>query len=151
MDAVLMDFVRRKALLEASLERAAADVGDITPHVLRRLHERHPDARPRFVALGADKADRLEHDMVEQALFCLMDWFDNRSSIEIVLAHSAPHHIETLGVSEAMFAGLITAVCETISATIPAYAPDEAAVWRDLEADMLATIAACARDARPVA
>jgi len=139
-----MEITRKKALMEASLERAAETLGDITPHVLRAFDERLPGARAHFAQLGADQTEKLEQEMVAQALFCLMDWFDNRHAIEIVFAHSVPHHVETLAVDVGSFAGLVSAVADTILSSVPADAHDERAVWRELCADMIAVIEACA-------
>lgn len=87
--------------------------------------------------------------MFEQALYCLMYWFESPGEVEIVLLNTIPHHIETLGVTIEMFSRLITAVCDTVVATIPAQAEDEHAVWRKLHADLMSLCAESAKCAQP--
>lgn len=133
-----MDLEEKKALLNASLERAAEQLGDITPHVYARYYERCPDARASFEELHPGNRRQLEGQMVEQALYCLMEWYDCPGEIEIILVTTIPHHIETLHVKFEHFAELIDAVCETVTATIPPQQSGELAVWEELQAAMKA-------------
>lgn len=129
------------ALLETGLARAAERLGDITPAVMRRFDGHFPTARGRFAALCSSTGpDRLEGEMVEQALYCLMRWLESPQEIEIILYGSVPHHAATLDVPPAMFAGLMEAVCDEIVATIPAGESHELELWQSLRADLVALI-----------
>lgn len=132
-----MDFEHKQQLILRSLERAAELLGDITAPVYARYYARCPEARAYFTNYHPDGPERLEGTMVEQALYCLMLWFEASGEVEIVLTGTIPHHIETLGVSVELFSWLITAVCDTVVATIPVGAEDERAVWHELHDALL--------------
>lgn len=144
-----MDFEHKQQLLLGSLERAAELLGDITAPVYTRYYARCPEARTHFANFHPDGPERLEGSMVEQALYCLMHWFDAPGEVEIVLTGTIPHHIETLGVPVELFSRLITAVCETVVATVPAGAEDELAVWRELHRALLRVCSESAQYAVP--
>lgn len=133
------------ALLETGLTRAAERLGDITPGVMARFDAGFPAARERFTALcSATGPERLEGEMVEQALYCLMRWLESPQEIEIILHGSVPHHAATLAVPPAMFTGLMEAVCDEIIATVPADEADELALWYGLRTDLVGLIARAA-------
>ncbi|MCH7629820.1 MULTISPECIES: hypothetical protein [Novosphingobium] len=136
-------------LLDTGLTRAAEALGDITPRVMQRLLARFPEAAQRFDSLCSwdrtpEVRARLEGEMVEQALYCLMRWLESPQEVEIILYGSVPHHAETLDVPPAMFTGLLEAVCDEIIATIPADVGDELQLWQSLRADLVALIARAA-------
>lgn len=135
------------ALVLRSLERAAEALGDITAPVYALYYERCPEALAKFVEHRPHGRERLEGEMVEQALYCLMEWFSSPGEIEIVLITTIPHHIETLGVSCELFAKLITAVHDIVTETIPADAEEERAVWRELHAELITLCEESARNA----
>ncbi len=126
-----------QALVEATLHRAADQLGDITRPVIDLYYARHPDARAQFQLHDQHKPERLEGEMVEQAVYCLMRWYERPGEIEIVLVTTIPHHIETLGISAEHFTNLMEAVFDTIGATIPCSALDELATWRSLRGTLL--------------
>ena len=128
-------------LLMDSLERCAEELGDITPAVMTAYYQSFPEAFERFNTLYPNEHERLEGEMVEQVLFCLMRWYEAPGEIKITIISTVFHHIETLHVDAAMFTGLITAVCDTVVGTIPGDKPAERAVWDELQAilaDMVA-------------
>lgn len=131
-----MERAGRKALLDRSLERAADALGDITPHVYAAFYAGHPEARASFEHHGHGKMEALEGEMVSQALYCLMEWFESPGEIEIVLLSTIPHHIETLKIDPRHFSKLLLQVCDTIALTIPAEAEDERENLASLRADM---------------
>jgi len=135
---VPVEIEEKKALLASSLERAADRLGDITPHVMAAYYACQPEARQRFEELQAGNPGLLEGQMVEQVLYCLMEWFDSAGEIEIILVTTVPHHIDTLHIPPSFFADLIAAVCDTIVATIPAERRGERAVWDELRRELLA-------------
>ena len=61
----------RQFQLEQVLERAATEIGDITPQVLELYYSRYPQAREQFVELSAGATESLEGRMVEEALYFL--------------------------------------------------------------------------------
>lgn len=144
-----MDIEAKKAALEASLERAAERLGDITPHVYDIYYRRCPEAKADFEYHFPGDNHPLEGQMVEQALYCLMEWYDSPGEIEIILLGTVPHHIETLHIQPRHFSELINAVCETIVATIPPGNAEEMAVWRELQGELMALFDASAQYARP--
>lgn len=134
----------RNALLARSLERAAEQIGDITPVVAHTFYERFPDAPALFATLWPGSRDRLEGQMVETALYCIMNWMESPGEIEVVLMGTVPHHLETLKVPLDWFTGFLLATAEVVTGTIPADRKDERDVWDTLVTDLLSVIAASA-------
>lgn len=143
-----MNIDEKKALLYSSLERAAEHLGDITPQVMALYYERYPDARQRFDELNNRGRLRLEGEMVEQVLYCLMTWYDSSGGIESILVNTIPHHVDTLNVRPQLFSELITAVCDTVTVTIPLHETGELSVWRKLHETMKSLVEEGARFAR---
>lgn len=137
-----MDKEDRLALLDTSLERAAEQLGDITPDVMARFYARFPRARERFETLYLGEREKLEGEMVEQTLYCLMEWYADRGEVEIILYSTIPHHVGYLKIEPRFFSGLIDAVCETIVSTIPVQATDELETWNDLQQTMRSMVSA---------
>ena len=127
-----MDLEHKLALLTAILERAAATLGDITPHVMAAYYLRHPEAVAVFEHHEPGNRLSLEGEMVGEIVYCLMEWFEAPGKIEVVLVTTVPHHLATLEIPAVLFHDLITAVCETIGGTIPAAASAEQAIWAQL-------------------
>lgn len=133
-----MDVGASKILLDQSLMRAAETIGDITPAVYDRYYAGWPRALDSFDELHPGGRQALQGQMVEQVLYCLMEWFDSPGEIEIVLLSTVPHHIDTLKIEPEHFAALIEVVCDVIADTIPADMADERAVLLQIRADLLA-------------
>lgn len=87
-----------QALLERGLERAAETLGDVTEPVIAAFYERFPEAQATFDRLSLGNRSRLEGEMVAQALYCLMTWFEYPDEVRGVLMTSVPHHKQTLEV-----------------------------------------------------
>lgn len=143
-----MDRERKRELAEASLERAAGQIGDITVPAMERYYALLPEARAMFVHHDPYDPHRLEGSMVEQALFCLLLWFESPAEIRILLETTVPHHIETLNVDERTFSTLLEVVCDIVGELIPPQCEDERAVWAELRADLLKICAKSAADIR---
>lgn len=135
-----MDLDAKKALLDVSLERAAEQLGDITPHVMEAYYRRHPEARRRFEDLASGERGALEQQMVDQALYCLMVWVESPLQIEIILNTTVPHHMQTLDIPSHLFSELIAATCATIVSTIPPQKTGELALWNELHAGIKALV-----------
>lgn len=138
------------ALLTTTLERAADLLGDITPHACALYYQRVPHGRAQFEHHDRLNPGRLEGEMVEQAVYCLMEWLESRATVEIILMTTLPHHIEVLDIGMAEFAALMTAVCDTIAATIPPEREDERALLGQIHDEMQVVIAEAAATARPL-
>ncbi len=119
-------------LVDTILYRAAEALGDITRPVMTRYYQRFPSVWEMFEHHGGMTAHTLEGEMVDQALYCLMNWYSSRGEVEIVLLGSVPHHAETLKVPPNAYQGLLQATAEVIGDTIPVDNTEELAVWRDL-------------------
>jgi hypothetical protein len=123
-------------LLDTSLERAADVIGDITAPVLARFYEAHPEARAAFEHHRPGSFEKLEAEMVQNALYWAMTWLDRATEIRIHLGGSVPHHEETLAVPATWYRGLVEAVTDVIAETIPADRPDETEVWREIRSGL---------------
>ncbi len=120
------------ALVEQTLTRAGEELGDITPAVMELFYRRFPQAAAMFDHHGGHRRDRLEAEMVEQAVYCLMTWLDAPAEVEIVLAGSVPHHNDTLQVPADIYQGLLHSTAEVIGASIPAQRVAEREAWAGL-------------------
>lgn len=138
-----------QALVEKTLERSANQLGDITRPVFDLFYARWPNARAQFKLHDQNKPERLEGEMVEQAVYCLMRWYERPGEIEIILVTTIPHHIESLGISAEDFTNLFEAVFDTIGGTIPSTALDEMALWQNLRDTMLKLCAIGVSYSRP--
>ena len=124
------------AVVEQILTRAAEGVGDITAPTMASFYQRFPEARSAFEQHGGANINKLEGEMVEQALYCLMCWFDSPAEIKILLAGSVPHHETVLDVQPEYYQGLLVAAAEVIQATIPSGNKEELLVWQLLSDDL---------------
>lgn len=108
------------AQLERALEHAADAVGDIVPPAIALFYTRFPDALASFEHHAlVDQRARLEREMVDNALYCLMIWPMRKSEIQGLLYSSIPHHHHTLHVSAMWYQGLIDAVTDVIASSLP--------------------------------
>ena len=131
-----MQIPEKQVLLDSSIERAAALLGDLTPHVFARYYPAFPEAHERFEELSLHSRNSLEGQIIEQSLYCLMQWFESPGQIRIVIVGTVSHHIETLQISPSCFSGLMDTICDVIVSTIPADCPGERAVWQELREAM---------------
>ena len=136
MDAV------RLALVETALERAGEQLGDITPLVMARFSARCPEALASFVHHWPHDPERLAAEMVDNALYCVMTWFERRSEIEILIQSSVPHHTDSLGIPAHWYAELLGTTVDVLAETCPAEVQDEAAMWAQLRAALTGLAAA---------
>lgn len=144
-----MTDMKQAALINAVLERAAEQLGDITRPAVDLCYSRHPESRALFHALDVHNPERLEGAMVEQSLYCLMYWTESPGEVEIVLMTTIPHHIETVGVSADLFTQFFEAVCDVVAGTIPEGEEAQRQAWEDQRAELLGVMASSAAYARP--
>ncbi|MEP3226490.1 MAG: hypothetical protein ABJO01_10980 [Parasphingorhabdus sp.] len=136
-----MDLNRKLKLLETSLERAAGRLGDITIPVMERYYAEHPGAKKSFQDHGLGNRFKLEAEMVESTVYCLMTWLERPEEIRIMFGSTVPHHEETLKVESHWFNGLVDAAIYVILATIPEDKPAERALWQEIQQELNTLIA----------
>jgi hypothetical protein len=71
-----MQTERKNKLLENSLGRAAEILGDVTGPVMEKYYTNHPKAKISFEEHGFGNGVKLEAEMVESIIYCLMNWYD---------------------------------------------------------------------------
>lgn len=136
-----MDLNQKMTLLETSLERAADALGDITDPVMERYYMVHPNARASFREHGLGNTVKLEAEMVESVVYCLMNWLERPQEIRIMFGSTVPHHEETLHVNSNWFSGLVDAAVHVIAGTIPGKQQDEHKLWEEIHQGVNALIA----------
>ncbi len=136
-----MDLNAKMMLLETRLERAADALGDITDPVMKRYYSIHPDARASFREHGLGNRVKLEAEMVESVVYCLMNWLDRPQEIRVMFGSTVPHHEETLHVDSDWFTGLVDAATDVITETIPSTHQDERQLWEEIRQGVNALIA----------
>lgn len=134
----------KRELADRTLERAAEIVGDITQPTLDRFFARFPEAEAAFVRLADVDADQVEGRMVENCLYCMMEWFGRPGEVRGVIEDQIPHHVRTLEVSAQWYWEMLRASLEVVSEIIPPEAPDEAAVWAEMSEGLRTMIFAAA-------
>ena len=120
------------ALVEVGLMRAAEAIGDLTEPVMARFYQRHPQALASFEHHACGNRARLEAEMVENVLYCIMRWFERPEEIRIILHSSVPHHQETLKVDADWYEALLASGVDLIVATVPAEEQEELALWEEM-------------------
>ena len=119
-------------LVEETLTRAAERIGDITAPTMAAYYRRYPDAKEAFETHALGDRPKLEGLMVENALYCLMRWYESPAEIAIMLNDSVRHHQSTLNIPPLWYAGLIEATADVIGDLIPAENDEEVLVWREV-------------------
>lgn len=138
-----MSNAHKLAIVEEILLRAAEQLGDVTQSVMAHFYHLHPEVRASFEHHCVGNRPQLEGEMIENALYCLMYWFDCPGEIEILLGGSVPHHKDTLGVSPHWYSALIDSTAAVIGATIPTGNCEELAVWEELRSELCHLIDVC--------
>jgi hypothetical protein len=133
-----MEKVTDSDLINRCLEFAAEKFDDIHHPVLEKYHARLPEAKTEFKR--HDNSDKLEHDMVEQALYCLMNWSQRPAEVQIVLRDTIPHHIQTLKVPLIYLEELIDSLFDVVEESIPANASAELTALNKLRQELLFTL-----------
>lgn len=130
----------KRELLEQTLERAAESVGDITGPTMERFYAGFPDARDAFDRLCVGNRQHLEERMVENCLYCMMEWYGRPGEVRGLIEDQIPHHIRTLEVSAEWYWEMLRASLEVIIETIPADAQAERAIWAEMSDGLKTTI-----------
>lgn len=122
----------RTAILDSILTRAADRLGDLREPVMQHYYRRFPEALALFEEHGLNNRQKLEGEMIESVLYCIMSWIENPAEVAIVLFSTVPHHGDTLKVPVRCFTGLIDTAIDQIAATIPPEASAEAALLAEI-------------------
>jgi hypothetical protein len=121
-------------MLDRILSRAVDRLGDLRPAVMTRFYGKYPETRALFSEQSAGHPQRLEGEMVEQTLYCLMTWVERPAEVAIVFRSTVPHHEAALNVSPGLFLGFVDAVVHVLLTTSPPRHPEERALLESLRA-----------------
>ena len=122
----------RQQIVEAGLERAAEILGDVTAPVMAEFYRRFPAARASFAHHSPLNPAKLEAEMVGNALYYLLCWFENPIEARIYFDTSVPQHRVALNVPPDWYRAFIEATLDEIETAVPPLGPDEAAAWADV-------------------
>ena len=130
---------QRQQIIEAGLERAAEVLGDVTVQVMAEFSRRYPDARASFQHHSPHNPASLEAEMVGNALYYVMTWFESPAEARIAFDSSVPHHRVALGVPPDWYRGFIEAFLDVVE---PAAAPvgDEITAWAELRDGLIGLV-----------
>ncbi len=111
--------LEKQGSIEKILELVAQERGDITEEVLDLYFKRYPQARQIFREAGSNNTElRLQQEMVESGLYCLMTYFERPTEVEIILLQTVPHH-NFLNIPTDYFCGLHDAIFDVIESATP--------------------------------
>ncbi|MFM5924616.1 MAG: hypothetical protein ACKOPG_10585 [Novosphingobium sp.] len=129
----------RQRVIEAGLERAAVALGDVTAPVMAEFYARFPEARASFIHHSPNSPARLEEEMVGNALYYVMTWFEAPTEARIAFDSSVPHHRVALGVPPDWYRGFLEAFIDVVE---PAAVANEAhcAVWQTLRESLVGLV-----------
>lgn len=137
--------------LEEVLMRVAESVGDLTGPTMELFYSRHPEALEAFEHHGLGKRERLEAEMVDTALYCLMTWLERPAEVAIMLYGSVPHHRNTLHVLPEWYRGLLGSLFDVVAAEIPEGANEDLALIESIRGGLLDAISEALDDQAVVA
>ena len=129
----------RQQIVEAGLERAAEVLGDITAPVMAEFYRRYPDAQASFQHHAPNNPASLEAEMVGNALYYVMTWFESPSEARIAFDSSVPHHRVALGVPPDWYRGFLEAFIDVVEPVAVASAGDQT-VWTDLREGLVGLV-----------
>ncbi|WP_074205803.1 hypothetical protein [Parasphingorhabdus marina] len=135
-----MNTTSKMTVLENILERAATQLGDVTEPVMAQYYSDHPNAQQSFREHGLGNTRKLEAEMVESVLYCIMNWLERPQEIRIMFGSTVPHHEDTLRVSSDWFTGLVDAGIAVIDETIPASENEERQVLQEIHAGLTSVV-----------
>ena len=128
--------LEKQGSIEKILELVAEERGDITAEVLDLYFERYPQAREIFQEAGSHNTElRLQQEMVETGLYCLMTYFERPTEVEIILLQTVPHH-NFLNIPTDYFCGLNDAIFDVMERTIPMDYSNEKRSFQELRTSL---------------
>ncbi|MEN9925333.1 hypothetical protein [Novosphingobium sp.] len=131
--------LERQQVVEAGLERAAEILGDVTAPVMAEFYSRYPEAQASFLHHSPTNPGSLEAEMVGNALYYVMTWFEHPAEARIAFDSSVPHHRVALGVPPDWYRGFIEAFLDVVE-PVAAVSDSEKAVWRDLRENLVGLV-----------
>lgn len=129
----------RQQIIEAGLERAAEALGDVTAPVMAEFYARFPDARASFIHHSPASPARLEEEMVGNALYYVMTWFEAPTEARIAFDSSVPHHRVALGVPPDWYRGFLEAFIDVVAPAAATSDIDRAA-WQALRESLVGLV-----------
>ena len=121
-----------QAAIEARLERAAEQLGDLTAPVMAEYYRRFPEARASFAHHAPHGPERLEAEMVGNTLYYVMSWFQSPVEARIYFDTSVPHHRVALDVPPDWFRGMIDTLIDVVEGAVPAVDAAEQQAWTEM-------------------
>ena len=131
--------LQRQQLIEAGLQRAAETLGDVTGPVMAEFYRRYPDAQASFAHHSPANPASLEAEMVGNALYYVMTWFEAPAEARIAFDSSVPHHRVALGVPPDWYRGFIEAFLDVVEPAAVA-SDQERAVWSELRENLVGLV-----------
>ena len=111
----------------------------VTAPVMAEFYRRYPDARASFLHHSPHNPASLEAEMVGNALYYVMTWFESPSEARIAFDSSVPHHRVALGVPPDWYRGFLEAFIDVMEPVAVANAQDQA-VWADLREGLVGLV-----------
>jgi hypothetical protein len=122
--------------IEEILEIAAERLGDPTEAIFERVRRNLGVPSLRFFETWPADVPKLKGMMVEEAIFCIMNWRTTRAEIEIILVNTIPHHCETLQLEPAVFISLLEASFDVLGEAAHDASGAAKAAWGNLRTDL---------------
>jgi hemoglobin-like flavoprotein len=121
------------AAIEASLELAGEQAGDLTSDVYRRLFAEQPEMEALF---WRDRSGAIKGEMLMRVFEALFDFIGERRYADHMLETEVVTH-EGYDVPRGVFATFFGVLCETVrEACGPGWTPAMDAAWRRVLADL---------------
>ena len=79
-------------LLETILERAAEELGDVHPQIIRYFFSQCPEAEEVFTQHGGIHRIAMQNAMIDWGMYCLLCWLDNVGEAKNALTDAAHRH-----------------------------------------------------------
>ncbi len=130
----------RTALIEARLDRYAAQLGDPSAAVLALFYHRFPQAGGSFAFHSPGNPHKLEQEMVGNTLYYMMTVFGSPVETRIYFDTSVPQHRVALDVPPDWYRGFIDAAFDVIEQGTAAASEAEAAAWTDARAVLVGLV-----------
>ena len=122
-------------LFESSLENAAEVLGDITPIVLDQFFKECPEAEAIFRTHGMGAKESLQASMVDWGLYCLMNWFERKQEIEIILFDAAKQH-DFLKLDPKLTINLFNTLIDVIESTVAEDQIETKRLWSQIKKEL---------------
>lgn len=129
----------RQQIVEAGLERAAEALGDVTAPVMAEFYRRYPDAQASFQHHSPHNPGSLEAEMVGNALYYVMTWFEAPGEARIAFDSSVPHHRVALGVPPDWYRGFLETFLDVVE-PVAALSDQDKAIWTELRESLVGLV-----------